>query len=69
MYMVRRSLDNDGDHIACIIPADWIVRSTHLFLKFGHIANRDWRSETVLDDCSTFYVNLWLDPHAYLTVY
>jgi hypothetical protein len=67
--MVKWLLDTDGDRIAKIIPAAQIVRSAHLFPKFGASAIREWTSDTVLDDCSTFYVNLWSDPHAYLTIY
>ncbi|KAJ7190265.1 hypothetical protein GGX14DRAFT_538049 [Mycena pura] len=54
--------------LAKIIPVDDLRRSIHLFPKFGHVAPREWTSETVLDLCSTFYASPWSDRHVYITV-
>lgn len=69
MYKISRSLSRDGSRLASIVPVTSIRRSTHLLPKFGPVAPRGWSSSSVLDDCSTFFVNSFPDRHTYVTVY
>ncbi|KAJ3796311.1 hypothetical protein GGU11DRAFT_686054, partial [Lentinula aff. detonsa] len=55
----------DGGRLASVVDIRRLVRSVHLFPKFGHIANRNWTSSSVLDECKTFFVNLDSDRHMY----
>lgn len=69
MFKISRCTNDDGDHLATVIPVANIRRSVHLFPKFGPVAPREWKSSTVLDECSTFFVSSFLDRHNYVTVY
>ena len=62
-------VDEDGDRPARVVPATDILRSVSLFPKFGVSVPREWTSDSVLDDCSTFYVNPFSDPHSYVAIY
>ncbi|KAJ3735343.1 hypothetical protein DFJ43DRAFT_1037221 [Lentinula guzmanii] len=55
----------DGGRLASVVDIHRLVRSVHLFPKFGHIANCNWTSSSVLDECKTFFVNLDSDRHMY----
>ncbi|TFK64486.1 hypothetical protein BDN72DRAFT_774499, partial [Pluteus cervinus] len=65
LYKVEAMRDEQGGHICSIIPLSKIVRSVHLFPKFGPSAPAEWTSSRVLDQCSTFYVNCFTDRHLY----
>ncbi|KAG2096645.1 hypothetical protein BD769DRAFT_1631430 [Suillus cothurnatus] len=67
LYKVSR-LIRHGEHLASIIDVSDIRRSIHLIPNFGAVAPREWTSSTVLDCCSTFFVNSFSDRHAYLTI-
>jgi hypothetical protein len=67
MYKVTRVLDG-GQPLALIIPVTSVLRSVHLFPKFGPVASREWSSSSVLDDASSFYVNPWSDRSMYLVM-
>ena len=64
LYKIRRSLRN-GSRLASIIPLENIVRSCHLFPDFGRIVPREWTAATVLDECTVFYVNPFVDRHTF----
>ncbi|KAG1721919.1 hypothetical protein EDB19DRAFT_1646112, partial [Suillus lakei] len=67
LYKISRFICN-GECLASIIDVSDIHRSVHLIPKFGPIAPREWTSSTILELCSTFFVNLFSDRHAYLTI-
>ena len=69
MYKVSRSYDNNGKPLSSIIPVANIQRSVHLIPRFGPVTPRSWSSNTILQDCTTFYVNSFTDRHTYMTVY
>ena len=64
MFKLSRSLE-DGDRVANIVPVSTIRRSAHLFPKFGPSVPEEWPSETVLEKCTTFYLNPFTDRHMY----
>ena len=47
-----------------IIPVADIKRSVHFFPSFGRRVPRNWTSDTVLDNCKTFFVNSHSDREA-----
>ncbi|KAG1842978.1 hypothetical protein DFJ58DRAFT_805133 [Suillus subalutaceus] len=53
-------------HGECLASVD-ICRSAHLILNFGTVAPRE-SSSTILECCSAFFVNLFSDMHACLTI-
>ncbi|KAJ7222721.1 hypothetical protein C8J57DRAFT_1253670 [Mycena rebaudengoi] len=62
MYKISKS----EERIASIIS---VIRcSVHLFPQFGPVVPRDWMSQNVYEMASEFYVNPWLDCHAYITI-
>ncbi|KAH9941883.1 uncharacterized protein BXZ73DRAFT_41443 [Epithele typhae] len=69
LFKVVRSRDPHGARIASVIPVEQIERSCQLFPDFGHTVNREWTSNNVLELCSTFYLNTFLDKHTYKVVY
>ena len=64
LFKVKRSFKN-RQRLATIVPVQNIHRSAHLFPHFGTIAPREWKSSTVLDDCTIFFVNSTSDRHMY----
>lgn len=64
MYSVQPSSD------AAVIELGQIRQSIHLFPKFPKEVMKDaaalkWKSETVLDNCSDFFVNRHLSRYAF----
>ncbi|KAG1879758.1 hypothetical protein F4604DRAFT_1879992 [Suillus subluteus] len=57
--------DRNHEQVASIVSVANIVSSTHLILRFGAIAPWEWTSNTVLEDCETFWLNLYLDRHTF----
>ncbi|KAJ3998439.1 hypothetical protein F5050DRAFT_1798464 [Lentinula boryana] len=64
LYQVSHS-GVEGGHLASVIDVCQLIRSVHLFPKFGRVADRTWTSSTVLDKCKTFLVNSDSDRHIY----
>ncbi|THV03910.1 hypothetical protein K435DRAFT_909634 [Dendrothele bispora CBS 962.96] len=54
LYKVSRC-NVEGGRLASVVDVRRLVRSIHLFPRFGRIADRDWTSSTVLDQCTTTY--------------
>lgn len=69
MYPITYSQMANGDREVAIIDLDSIVRACQLIPDFGQKVNRSWTSDTVLDDCSHFYISNWKDQLAYQTIY
>ena len=67
MYRVKHSIQN-GERVASVIPVSSIRRSVHLFPKFGRVVPDDWTSENVLEKCSTFYLNPFVDRNMYFII-
>lgn len=68
LYKIKRVV-RGGDRLASVIPLRNIRRSIYLFPMFGPIASREWTSGSVLEQCSTFYVDSFSDRHAYHTIH
>ena len=64
MLKLSRSLE-DGERVASIVPVSTIRRSVHLFPKFGSVVPEGWSANSVLEKCTTFYLNSFTDRHMY----
>ncbi|KAH9997085.1 hypothetical protein BJV77DRAFT_1059191 [Russula vinacea] len=67
MYRVSRSTRH-GQRLASIIPVESFQWSVHLIPVFGRTAPREWTSFSVLEQCSSFYVNPFSDRDSFLTI-
>ena len=65
MYKVTRATRNRC-RSASIIWVDSILSSVHLFPRFGATTPQEWNTFTVLEQCNSFYVNLFMDIDSYL---
>ncbi|KAG2119971.1 hypothetical protein BD769DRAFT_1362066 [Suillus cothurnatus] len=63
LYKISCVIHN-GEHLVSIINISDICRSVHLIPKFGPVVPHEWMSSTVLELCSSFFVNLFSDRHA-----
>ena len=68
LYKISRAY-YQGKRLSSIVEVADIWRSIHLFPHFGEAVPREWSSHSVLDMCTTFFVNTLSDRHCYLTVY
>ncbi|KAI1782246.1 hypothetical protein LXA43DRAFT_1148513 [Ganoderma leucocontextum] len=59
----------NGARIASVIPVSTLQRSVHLIPKWGGPVPSHWTSENILDECKTFYMNLFKDAHTYFNLY
>src|SRR5260221_14340165 len=66
MYRVSRLIKDRGLHRG-IIPVDWVLYSIYLLPCFRPVIPWEWSSFTVLDQCQTFYVNLFTDVYSYIS--
>ncbi|KAJ3996010.1 hypothetical protein F5050DRAFT_1799862 [Lentinula boryana] len=64
LHKVSRS-NVEGGRLASVVDIVRFLRSVHLLPRFGPVANREWRSSSVLDDCPSFLVNSDSDRHMY----
>ncbi|KAG1839152.1 hypothetical protein F4604DRAFT_1599775 [Suillus subluteus] len=64
LYKLSRA-QHGGERVASIVSVADIMSSTHLIPRFGAIAPREWTSDTVLEDCDTFWLNSYLDRHTF----
>ena len=65
MSQVSRSYRSHGCRSASIIPLSEVCQSVQLFLIFGPVTPKEWRSSTVLEECQNFYINPFLDKRMY----
>lgn len=64
-YKLSWALARGGERLASIVSVTNILCSTHLVPRFGAVAPREWMSDTVLDDCESFWLNSYLDRHTF----
>ena len=73
MYKISKPSPYVGGSIpGAIIPLSDIRQTCQLFPKFtqgGSSEELEWRSETVLDQATTFYVNNWSSLYGYQTLW
>ena len=69
LHRVSYAMSNPGnEHIASVIELEDIQRSCHLWPDFGTAVPRQWSSDKVLDQCSSFFVSVFNDRYAYQTM-
>ncbi|KAJ3752330.1 hypothetical protein EV360DRAFT_25789, partial [Lentinula raphanica] len=54
LYQTSYSYQQHAKH-GLILPLSHVIQSCHLLPKFGHTANTQWSSSSILDTASTFY--------------
>ncbi|KAJ3712985.1 hypothetical protein DFJ43DRAFT_1008331 [Lentinula guzmanii] len=64
LYKVARC-NVEGGCLASIVDIRRLICSVHLIPRFGPVANREWSSSTVLEDCKSFFVNMYSDRYIY----
>jgi hypothetical protein len=66
MWIVKPSILDDGDDLISIIHLDTVVRACHLIPVFGaqHVSRALSFTDT-LDIFTHFYVNKYIDHHAF----
>ena len=73
MYKISKPPPHaDGSLPGAIVPLSDIRQSCQLFPKFiqgGSSEELEWRSEIVLDQATTFYVNNWSSLYGYQTLW
>ena len=66
MWMVEPNLAEDGTPIASVIHLDTIFRAAHLMPVYGNVAvPRNLSSTQSLDAFDSYYVNKYIDHHAF----
>ncbi|KAF8268600.1 hypothetical protein EI94DRAFT_1771512 [Lactarius quietus] len=65
LHRVTRLMHGGRWH-AMVISVESILRSVHLFPRFGPTTPPHWSSFSVLEQCTTFYVNLFSDRQSHL---
>ena len=65
MYRISRLVE-DGERRASIIPVELISGSVHLFPRFGPTTPQMWNTYTVLELCSSFYINPFSSKYSYM---
>ena len=68
LYKVSRHHIN-GIQQTSIVPVQLIRQSVHLIPDFGASAPPEWKSSSVLEQCSSFYVNSFSDRFQYSTIF
>ncbi|THU96311.1 hypothetical protein K435DRAFT_664760 [Dendrothele bispora CBS 962.96] len=53
---------------SAVVPLETLQRSVHLIPKWSGTVPSGWTSESVLDDCDTFYLNVFKDDHSYFNL-
>ena len=71
MWIVEPDLDHEGYRIMSVVHLDSVVRATHLLsiFKGDAILPREINFTHTLDVFSAFYVNKYIDYHAFETVF
>ncbi|KAJ3723812.1 hypothetical protein C8R42DRAFT_719715 [Lentinula raphanica] len=68
LYRVKRNVLADGKIAASILPLESIMRSVHLFPKWGGSVPPEWTSESVLDEAPSFTLNVFKDNRSYFNL-
>ena len=71
MWIVEPDYSNDGYRIMSVVHADSIVRAAHLLpvFKDGSPTPREINFTHTLDTFKAFYLNKYIDYHAFETVF
>lgn len=69
MYSVKKAMRPDGSPSGIVIPLTSIRQSCMLFPTYGSSMDKTWTTTNVLDKCSSFLLNNWLDLYTYKTVW
>ena len=68
LYKISRH-QIQGKQQASVIPISLIWQSVHLIPSFGPVAPSEWKSSTVLEQVTQFFVNPFSDRFQYATLY
>ena len=69
MYPITYTKLSRGQRDGEVIELSSLSRPCQLIPNFRKDAPRGWASETVLDQCNSFYINNFVDHLTYQTIY
>ena len=71
MWIVEPDVGNDGSRVMSVIHVDSIICGAHLLPVFGHdtVVPREVNFSHTLDVFTAFYVNKFIDYHAFETLF
>ncbi|KAJ3990986.1 hypothetical protein F5050DRAFT_1802251 [Lentinula boryana] len=67
-HLAYRDVLADGTVATSIVPLNSILRSVHLFPKWGGVVPAGWTSESVLDNAPSFSLSVFKDNHSYFNL-
>ncbi|KAG2095162.1 hypothetical protein BD769DRAFT_1370063, partial [Suillus cothurnatus] len=64
LYKLLRAF-HGGEKLASIVLLANIVHSVHLIPNFGAVVPQEWTSDTVLNNCDTFWLHSYIDRYTF----
>ncbi|THU98466.1 hypothetical protein K435DRAFT_818868 [Dendrothele bispora CBS 962.96] len=68
LHTVKRQRVSGRGVASAIVPLETLQRSVHLIPKWEGMVPSEWTSESVLDECNVFFLNVFKDDHSYFNL-